>query len=260
MGIAEVRERFFIKFPKARSLDLALRSPKNPSPMFFLAAVDSEPDLKGSGFVLLRLGEDIERRFGVNGEVAAYFTSWRDFQRRSFNAITLRTPSLARSLQEVEVGKERFTPSRRVALLISPDPDVRRKLDEWQSDSDSEMTLVPVDAADDASEAELRAAIIVGLRQKLGERDLYRTQNPVSGADFFGRAKLLRDLSAAIDGDQNIAILGLRRSGKTSVLRELGRQLLPRRIVMPIADFQMLDDSSIDELAASIASNLNEEL
>ena len=228
--------------------------------MFFLAAADKEPDLKGSGFVLLRLGEDIERRFGVNGEVAAYFTPWRDFQRRSFNAITLRTPSLARSLQEDVVGKERFTPSRRVALLISPDPDVRRKLDEWQSDSNSEMTLVPVDAIDNASEAELLGAIITGLRQKLGERDLYRTQNPVSGADFFGRSKLLRDLSAAIDGDQNIAILGLRRSGKTSVLRELGRQLLPRRVVMPIADFQMLDDKSIEELAGSIASNLNEEL
>jgi len=260
MGIAEARDRFFGQFPKARSIDAALRSPQNPNPMFFLSAQIPDPDLKGCGFVLLRLGEDIERRFGVNGEIAAYFTPWQDFQRRSFNAITLRTPALARSMQNDVLRKERFTPSRRVALLLSPDPKVRQKLDEWQSDSDSEMTLVAIDADEDASQSDLLGAVVRGLRDKLGERDLYRTQNPVSGEDFFGRSKLLRDLSAAIDGDQNVAILGLRRSGKTSVLRELGRQLLPRRVVMPIADFQMLDASSIDELAGSVASNLNEEL
>lgn len=218
-----------------------------------------DPDLKGAGFAVLRLGGDIERRFGINGEVAAYFSPWLDFQRRSFNAIALRTSELARGLQEQVMKSERFTPSRRVALLISSDPNVDVKLDEWQNESYSELTIVPVDPSI-TDPQDLNDAVIRSLRIRLGERDLYQTQNPVSGVDFFGRSRLLRDLGAAIEGDQNVAILGLRRSGKTSVLRELGRQLLPRRVLMPIADFQMLEEESVDELASSIASNLNEEL
>jgi hypothetical protein len=227
--------------------------------MFFMASIAKETDLKGSGLALLRLGDDLERRFGINGEVAAYFSPWRDFQRRSFNAITLRTNDLVRSLQEEIMQSERFTPSRRVALLVSADPNVQAKLDEWQNDSYSELTVVAIDPVASTG-ADLLTEITTNLRDRLGERDLYRTQNPVSGVDFFGRAGLLRNLTAAIDGDQNVAILGLRRSGKTSVLRELRRVLLPRRVIMPIADFQMLEDRSAEELASSIAASLNEEL
>ncbi|WP_197971843.1 RNA-binding domain-containing protein [Microbacterium sp. Nx66] len=259
MGLQEVRSRFFGYFPAAESLDSSLRTASNPNPMFFMASVAKEIDLKGSGLALLRLGEDLERRFGINGEVAAYFTPWRDFQRRSFNAMTLRTSDLIRSLQDQIMQSERFTPSRRVALLISTDPNVQTKLDEWQSDSYSELTIVAIDPLRHTG-PDLVAEITKNLRDRLGERDLYRTQNPVSGVDFFGRAGLMRNLSAAIDGDQNIAILGLRRSGKTSVLRELRRVLLPRRVVMPIADFQMLEEHSAEELASSIAASLNEEL
>lgn len=259
MGLQDVRKRFFARFPSAENLDSVLRTRDNPNPMFFMASIVKDTDLKGSGLALLRLGDDLERRFGINGEVAAYFVPWRDFQRRSFNAITLRTNELVRSLQEETLQSERFTPSRRVALLVSTDPNVQTKLDEWQRDSYSELTIVAIDSLD-WSGHELLVEITANLRNRLGERDLYRTQNPVSGVDFFGRASLLRNLSAAITGDQNVAILGLRRSGKTSVLRELRRQLLSKRVVMPISDFQMLEQRSVEDLASSIAASLNEEL
>jgi len=259
MGLKEIRERFFQRFPEARALDSALRSSSNPTPSFFLDQIHDDPDLKGTGVVLLRLGTDLERRFGINGEVAAYFTTWNDFQRRSFNAITQRTPDLVRRLQLSSTSTERFTPSRRVGLLISKDPGVGKKLEEWQRDSYSEMTLVPIDVRDQTEE-QIRVTLTTRLKEKLAERDLYRVQNPVSGLDFFGRGEILTTLTAAIDADQNVAILGLRRSGKTSVLRELQAKLLPKRIVMPIADFQMLDDKSIGDLAVSIASELNEQL
>lgn len=259
MSLREVRERFFAQFPAAKKLDSVLRTGDNPSPMFFMAAISQHPDLKDSGLALVRLGQDIERRFGINGEVAVYFLPWRDFQRRSFNAITLRTADIVRALQKQVMQTERFAPSRRVALIVSSDPQIETKLDEWQNDSYSELTVVAVDPLGAPSEVSL-GALVIRLAGRLGERDLYRTQNPVSGIDFFGRAGLLRTLSAAIEGDQNIAVLGLRRSGKTSVLRELRRMLLPRRVVMPIADFQMLEDRSMEELASSIATSINEEL
>lgn len=259
VSLQDVRERFFSRFPVARRVDRALRGANNPTPMFFLAPVRDDPDLRESGLALARLGSDLERRFSINGEVAWYFTPWVDFQRRSFNAITLRTHDLLKSLQVENGGLERFTASRRVVMLVSPDPDLRRKLDEWQRDSRGELIVVPIDASN-SDEARIKAAIVRELRDRLGARDLYRTQNPVVGDDFFGRSSLLRSMTAALEGDQNIAVLGLRRSGKTSVLRELRRQVINRRIVMTISDFQMLDASSIGEFPASIASALNEDL
>ncbi len=259
MGLSHVRERFFARFPEARHLDGVLRSGINPKPIFYMDIVSNPPDIKDSGLALVRLGDDIERRFGINGEVATYFMPWRDFQRRAFNAITLGTAEIAKSIQEKSMGAERFTPSRRVALLISGDPLVEAKLDEWQNDSYSELIVVSINPAELRESSHLNA-ILSPLGKRLGERDLYETQNPVSGKDFFGRTGLLRQLAAAINGDLNVAILGLRRSGKTSILRELQSMLLPRRVIMPIADFQMLESGSAEEFISSIAASLNEEL
>lgn len=259
MKLDEVRRRFFIQQPAAGKLDASLQTPANKTPMFFMASVTSEPDLRGCNIALLRLGDELERRFDVNGEVAVYLTPWPDFQRRAFNAITLRSADHVRSAQEEVMRTERFSPSRRLALVSSGDPDIHSKLDEWQADSFSELTIVPIDAANLPKER-LFDALIESLRIRLGERDLYRTQNPVSGVDFFGRTGLLRNLATALRGDQNVAILGLRRSGKTSVLQELRRVMLPQRVLMPIADFQMLDHQTPEELASSIASSLNDEL
>lgn len=259
VGLKEVRESFFARFPEAQWIDEALQGNDNPTPSFFLASLNSDADLRGSGMVLVRLGVKLERRFGIHGEVAAYFTPWGDFQRRSFNAISMRTEALSRELQSAALGSERFTPSNRVALLVSGDPLVEQKITEWQADSRSPLTVVPIIVREHATK-EIRSSIINGLRSRLGDRDLYRNQNPVTGEDFFGRADLLRALCASVLGDENVAILGLRRSGKTSVIKELKRQVLPRRVVIVIADFQMLEESSIDQLAASIASSLLEEL
>lgn len=259
MGLEEVRSKYFRRYPDAERLDAALQSPANINPIFFINEVRKQPDIKGTCLALLRLGENLERRFGINGEVAAYFVPWRDFQRRSFNAITEHTNDIVRSSQLDALQSVRFTPSRRLALLISKDPGIQLKLDEWQRDSSSELTVVAIDP-NKLGYQDALVEISENLKKRFGERDLYRTQNPVSGFDFFGRENLLLDLKAAIEGDQNVAILGLRRSGKTSVLQELRRRLLARRVIMPIVDFQMLDTKSVEDLVVSIAERLNDEL
>lgn len=50
----------------------------------------------------------------------------------------------------------------------------------------------------------------------------YQLSKPVSGWQFFGREKQLRDI---IDGKENLIIVGARRVGKTSLLREATRRL-----------------------------------
>ena len=250
---------FFRDFPQAKLLDDALHTNTNRTPVFYVSRIpdDLDRDLRNTGFALVRLGDHLEDRFSINGEVAAYFVPWSDFQRRSFNAITQGTQQLAKSLQEqFEVGHQRFTPSRRLALLVAPDKGLVRKISDWQAESGESLVVIPLDMDAAGDSAALRGLLMRELTTRLGSHDLYQEQNPVTGEDFFGRAPLLRDIQADIRADVNVAILGLRRSGKTSVLKELQRQLLPQDTLVAIADFQTLDISSVDDLARSVASNL----
>lgn len=258
-GLHRRRDVFFVKYPKGKVLDAALRTPENPSPLFFLTTDVDHPDLRNVGFALGRLGADIERQFMINGEVAFFFAPWRDFQRRSFNVMTQRLAEVSKKCQTSAGGDERFTPSSKVVILVSEDSQVNSKVTEWHNSSNFPTLVIPVSMTSDDPES-ARFELLSQLRSTLGDRDLYRTQNPVTGDDFFGRQTMLREASAALQSDENIAILGLRRSGKTSVLRELKRQMLARGTIVTMGDFQVLQEESVESLAKSIASNLVDDL
>jgi AAA ATPase domain/Putative DNA-binding domain len=258
-GLQRKRAEFFSRYPKARVVDATLASQENPTPLFFLAARVDNPDLRDVGFALGRLGDSIERQFLINGEVAFFFAPWRDFQRRSFNAMTQGLAELSKSIQEAMGRSERFTPSLKIVILISEDPNVQSKVEEWQRSSASSTSVISVPVSGGSPEL-VHAALVSQLRSTLGDRDLYRTQNPVTGDDFFGRQAMLRDASAALNSDENIAILGLRRSGKTSVLTELKRQMLRTGTIVTMADLQVLQSKSVGSLAKSISQNLMDDL
>lgn len=258
-GLQKHRQSFFARYPKSKILDSALRSPDNPNPLFFLAAETGNSDLRNVGYAIGRLGNDIERQYLINGEVSFFFAPWRDFQRRSFNVMTQGLAEFAKSVQRSTGQADRFTPSLRVVILVTEDSQVHAKIEEWQQNVNSPTLVVPVSISADDPEA-TKIALLAQLRASLGDRDLYRTQNPVTGEDFFGRQDMLRSIAAAMLSDENVAILGLRRSGKTSVLRELKRQMLSRGTIITLGDFQVLQEESVGSLAKSISSNLQDDL
>ncbi|MEZ4613924.1 MAG: hypothetical protein R2867_00215 [Caldilineaceae bacterium] len=49
----------------------------------------------------------------------------------------------------------------------------------------------------------------------------YETSKPVTGSRFFGREAEVRRI---ISSDANFAIMGIRRIGKTSLLKEIGER------------------------------------
>lgn len=258
-GLTRRRETFFNQLPKARVLDAALSAHDNPTPLFFLSTQIPHSDLQRVGFAIGRLGDDIERQYMINGEVAIFFAPWRDFQRRSFNAMTQGVQDLSKKIQAGAGQTERFTPSSKLLLLVSEDPQVESKIEEWQLGTSSPTLVISLPINDEDPE-KVRFALLAQLRSRLGERDLYRTQNPVTGDDFFGRQRMLRDASAALESDENVVILGLRRSGKTSVLRELKRQMFARGTIVTLGDFQILDQENTQSFATSLCQNLIDDL
>ena len=75
----------------------------------------------------------------------------------------------------------------------------------------------------------------------------------VSGNDFFGRTAELARLKSLVCGGNHVLLYGQRRMGKTSIARELGRQLEDDGWVMLFADIEAATspEDVITELAAA---------
>lgn len=265
MGLQQIRSLFFNKYPEAQAIDSALRTSINPNPLFFMSEIKTQADLAKVQFTLVRLGAELERRFNINGEVAVFFSPWGDFQRRSFIAMTSNLTKISRACQEsVFNGEVRFSPSKKLALVVSSDAGLGEKVAEWSDDDElvgqPMMGVLPEEFLTSRTPEEVKSRIMAEIRQRLGERNLYRAQNPVVGDDFFGRSSMLKDLAGKIQADRNPAIFGLRRSGKTSAIRELKRGLLKQNVVITIVDMQMVDGDTIVTMPKSIIRELVEDL
>lgn len=68
---------------------------------------------------------------------------------------------------------------------------------------------------------ELQGYLKSTLNEWLLRRDTYRQLLPVAGRNFFGRERELGYLSKCIDDGQHVGLFGLRKVGKTSILRQL---------------------------------------
>ena len=83
----------------------------------------------------------------------------------------------------------------------------------------------------------------------------YETRAPVTGSRFFGREhEIGRILS---NPDTNHAILGIRRIGKTSLLREIERILLEREAATRIVYLECSDLLSTDDYIREVVRKLN---
>jgi tetratricopeptide (TPR) repeat protein len=88
-------------------------------------------------------------------------------------------------------------------------------------------------------------------KRKGGRYNPYNQREPVAGAfSFFGRGPLVESLLQRIDGGQPVGVFGLRKLGKSSVLRAL-----KSRATFPVAmiNLQTLGDEPLEHLFSRIA-------
>lgn len=111
-----------------------------------------------------------------------------------------------------------------VVILVSQDEDIEMKIDRYVQKSDEAHQIIPMTYSflESASSSEQLAK----LETHFSKRDLYSFSTPVQhNFHFFGRDQFLRDLHAMHDKGQNTGLFGLRKTGKTSLLFALQRQL-----------------------------------
>ena len=87
--------------------------------------------------------------------------------------------------------------------------------------SDNNEAIIPLDDALFQKSGKPLQSIHELLGQYLGRRDLYSSTLPVSGRRFFGRERLLLQLTDEVQRGQFLGIYGLRKIGKTSLIHQL---------------------------------------
>lgn len=160
----------------------------------------------------------LEASFGLAG---GYLVRCFDKQpqKLEINALLhmLRTQSPSVGLMEGRV----VSLNSAMAFVIVPGTGAVR--DQFMSVlSENKEALVPLDDGDLAV-ALNKAPFVLRqlLAQYLGSRDLYLSTLPVSGRRFYGRERLLVQLSDQIQRGEFIGIFGLRKMGKTSLVYQL---------------------------------------
>lgn len=196
------------------------------------------PGLQGVWLVLVRFGLKIETTFGLTREVLLLYSPHRDLQSRTFHAV----PDIMTRLPR-EVTSD-------VVMLCTPDPRQDQKLRDWSS---GHLTAVPL-PVDLGDEERAPYTILERLRQRLFTRDLYAETSPVSGSGFFGRETLLQSLRDDISSRRVAGIFGLRKTGKTSLLKQLARVLQDEDSKLEL--FVMRDLESLPSLPEDVIAPL----
>lgn len=196
------------------------------------------------GVALARFSGAIEAAFGITREVMFFYSPFYDTQIRTF----------ARAKEILQELPREVTPD--LIFFSSPDDRLSIKLGDW---SNLGFTAIPLESALDSSPLEM----VRLLRDHVYARDLFYETTPVYGDKFFGRKALLQELRDDIANQRVSGIFGLRKSGKTSVLRQIGQLLGSTTRITVFVDLEVLPsppedptEAFIKALATRIRTNL----
>lgn len=154
------------------------------------------------GAALIRFSGAIEAAFGFTREVLIFFTPFQDLHVRTLQRVRRLISHLQREI----------TPD--LVFISGRDLRLHAKLQDW---SKPEFGLIPLQAGENLD----AVGLIHRIRDHVYSRDLFNRTTPVKGGQFFGRKTLLQALHDDIRSQRVSGIFGLRKAGKTSVLKQL---------------------------------------
>lgn len=205
-------------------------------------------DVGTSGYGTIRFSSAIENLFGFTREVFILFSPYLDLQYRTFNGI----PKLMSVLDR--------EPDPRYALLSSPDPRAAEKLDDWNG---ADPVVVPCPIIQEGNQADA-LEFIRTLKRRIYQRNSYEVTSPVRDAQFFGRKLLLQEVEQSVRSRRPGVVLGLRKAGKTSLLKEAGRRLTESgEVIFSLRDLESLPTPPsplVPDLIADLAEDWREVL
>jgi len=120
------------------------------------------------------------------------------------------------------------------------------KLDDWSSRAAYVAVALPrIESATNAEE------IWANIVNRLTTTNLYDQTLPVTGRDFFGRQATLKELTSHLTAGRVSGVFGFRKTGKTSLVKELGRRVASRQDthqIFVLRDLETLPSAELDQV------------
>ena len=157
---------------------------------------------------VIELSPLLQRLFGLNKGILAYYTPYVDLQFRTFERLW------EQKLERPFHGHLYF--------FSTPDANAERKVSGWTLTEPYSVVLLPADGNPQVVARQLLTEMI----RQVSRRNPYERTNPVTGSDFYGRRQLLTELVNELRQGHVCGVFGLRKTGKTSLVTELGRQFV----------------------------------
>jgi hypothetical protein len=179
----------------------------------------------------LRPNRDLRDILGTNREILLWTTDFPQFQARAIS-------------QAVEiVAQEQPRLCDDVVFIVSADPKTRQQVAEAASMSHTHFVGLSVSQFDDF-EPQGRKRFLAAVQEQLFTKDLYLLTGAITEPRaFFGRGSLLKELRTTLStGTTHLALFGLRKTGKTSVLYRLVDEIRgAKHLLHAHLDMQRLD-------------------
>lgn len=178
-------------------------------------------------YALIKPTQDINRTFNIYREVLVVFSNYEKFEPRAFDV----QDSL--SIQELRLEEI-------CSIIISRDGNVADTINKILKSNKESRILVPF-TYDELKTEDLDNVFINKMRQEFFSRDLFGIQDALK-ADlyFFGRSELVQELVGKHESGESAGIFGLRKTGKTSILYGVSRNLARKKSNSVFIDCQTM--------------------
>jgi hypothetical protein len=196
-------ERMMVEYSEARAHRSALRILDSD---FSGAWRQSD----GTWVALIQFSSGVSSRLGLTREIVAVYSPFGQLQARFFSNL----PDFQTVLPRDRLAEEH------IYLVWSRDQSAGRKLAEWSEQA--AYTAVALPAGSDPRA--VSDYLFRTMHARLGSRNLYDESLPVTGSNFFGRRALLAQLTDEVQRGSVCGAFGLRKAGKTSLLKEVARR------------------------------------
>lgn len=168
-------------------------------------------------YVLIKPTEDYVVNFNLKREIPVIFSDYEVLEPRSLDVAAHVAKDIPSALRL----------DRSCQIMVSRDSNVEEKLGELLRDSNLSSVVIPFSYSEFVSGEMLPARILDRFRKYLFDADLFTTSQPIENdVFFFGRRDYALDIATKCRNSSYLCgVFGLRRSGKTSMLLAIKRQL-----------------------------------
>lgn len=179
-------------------------------------------------FILIRPTDIYIEMFNLDREIIVLFSDYTDFQSRTLDAIE----QAAKQLSSLRVDKT-------CCILISKDEDIEENISELIKKEPETANIIPFTYKETEHGNPDGYFFRNRMRKYLYNRDLFSFEAPLkSDWLFFGRNEVILSTINRMKSGNNAGIFGLRKTGKTSLINAISRNLQRNDEIVTTIDCQ----------------------